>query len=214
MEANEVICFTYKYTIPPEAAGTTLTNHAAAEDMEPGFIAPIAYTGTDEADVAVAAMSYFYSISGVASYDGYDANAPEPAPATITLYDMSNNVVATVETLRGEEFIIEDVPPGTYWLRASKKNHTYADMKNIVVTDSGLTIPGTLYLWAGDMDLTNGGKSNRIDGYDAALLLAYLGKTGEEAAPYDLNDDGVIDGADRLLQMSNYGTAGSERIMP
>ncbi|MCL2838844.1 MAG: hypothetical protein FWE04_07280 [Oscillospiraceae bacterium] len=142
------------------------------------------------------------TISGTVFYDGW--NPLDVRPAIVRLYDSDDNVVATVNSYINRNnggFVFTDVPPGTYSIVMHKMNHTSVTITNIVVAEANIVIPGTQFLFAGNMDAIN---DNEINTLDWSLLVNSMFQTHIQALEQDLNDDGEINVLDQSLLLNNF----------
>jgi len=156
----------------------------------------------DDGHTVVTILPPTGSISGRVLYDGW--NPDDIKPARVRLYDVSNNVVATVYAyinVNNGAWEFTNVPAGTYRVVAHKMNHTRFTIFNIAVTDVDIVIQDTLMLFAGNMDAINDEEINTLDW---SLLVNSMFQTHAQALEQDLNDDNQINVLDQSLLLNNF----------
>jgi hypothetical protein len=121
-------------------------------------------------------------------------------PATISVYDVNNVLIASVPvSLDGRSFAVT-LPGGTYTVIASASGFLSAQGSFTVTSNLNSTLP-TITLLAGDID-----NNNVIDQFDA-LTIGMSYNTAIPAAA-DLNNDGIINVLDLELLAENYRDTG------
>lgn len=133
------------------------------------------------------------SVSGTVSYAVGDISRQ----ATVVLDDGAGT---RIESASGEEFLLENVPAGTYTLTVTAESHTVYTKKNLVVGDTPIDDIEAVLL-GGDLN----GDTN-IDYTDLTKLLDDYNKSrGDAAIPgADINGDTNIDYTDLTLLLNNY----------
>ena len=96
------------------------------------------------------------------------------------------------------EYTFQNVQPGTYNVRVSKKGHLSYTKIALYVGSDPVRLLG-VNLLAGDIN-----NDGQIDGKDLMLLSASIGKQGPDLDA-DLNGDEIVDSADLNLLVANYG---------
>jgi len=120
---------------------------------------------------------------------------------TVILYDLENNLVASVAADDDGNFSLE-APAGTYTAIATASGFLNAQGFATLTAGQTASLP-VLSLWAGDID-----GNNTIDQFDALTIgMSYNGALPLAA---DLNADGVINVLDLELLAGNYGKTGPQ----
>lgn len=120
-------------------------------------------------------------------------------PVTISLYDLSNNLVTSV-TANGDGTFSLTAPAGNYNVVASASGFLKAQGSATLTSGSTNTKP-TITLLAGDID-----GNDVIDQFDALTIGMNYNAATPTAA--DLNNDGVINVLDLELLAANYRATG------
>ena len=120
-------------------------------------------------------------------------------PVTVSLYDSSNTLVASVTAGPDGTFSVS-ASPGTYTVRATASGFLRAEGSATIVAGNG-TPKATITLLAGDID-----GNDVIDQFDALTIGMNYNASTPSAA--DLNNDGVINVLDLELLADNYRETG------
>jgi hypothetical protein len=120
-------------------------------------------------------------------------------PVTVSLYDASDTLVATVSANDDGTFNLT-APAGTYTVVATADGYLSA-AGSVTLTSGGTSSMPIVTLLAGDLD-----GDDDIDEFDAMTIG--MNYNGNEPATADLNNDGVINVLDLEVLAANYRATG------
>lgn len=126
----------------------------------------------------------------------------------VELKDNDTDELIASKSFQGmQEYSFENLPRGTYKIIIETDNALDTVINNISVDRGYKSIVQNVNLILGDVYKVDG---DGIDTMDLPLLNKHIGITitndnKEAVGKFDLNEDGVIDSADRSLLKNNYG---------
>ncbi len=137
-------------------------------------------------------------LQGVAGAGPFVASEPE-----VRLVDSTTaQTIAVADVADNGDFVINNVAPGVYQLRADSLRHVSATLSGLTVDGSDVVVPAVT-LRGGDAD-----GDDAVAGGDISAVVATFGLADPNCSTGDINCDGFVSGADISLVVGNFGTVG------